>query len=50
MRFTIISSECDEFRNAEFYRISSLLKQCIIFDDRNQYKKTILKNYGYEYC
>jgi len=47
MRLTIISAECEEFRNAEFYRISSLLKQCIIFDGRNQYEKNILKNYGY---
>ena len=45
----VLITEWKEFRSPDFDRISSLLKQSIIFDGRNQYDKNMLKNYGYEY-
>ena len=45
----ILITEWKEFRSPDFERMSTLLKQNIIFDGRNQYDKAILKKYGYEY-
>ena len=45
----VLITEWKEFRSPDFDRISSLLKQSIIFDGRNQYDKNMLKKYGYEY-
>ena len=45
----VLITEWKEFRSPDFDRISSLLKQSVIFDGRNQYDKNMLKKYGYEY-
>ena len=45
----VLITEWKEFRSPDFERISALLNQSVIFDGRNQYDKTMLKKYGYEY-
>ena len=45
----VLITEWKEFRSPDFDRVSSLLKQSVIFDGRNQYDKNMLKKYGYEY-
>ncbi len=45
----VLITEWKEFRSPDFKRMSTLLKQRIIFDGRNQYDKAMLKKYGYEY-
>ena len=45
----VLITEWKEFRSPDFDRISSLLKQSVIFDGRNQYDKNMLKKCGYEY-
>ena len=45
----VLITEWKEFRSPDFKRMSTLLKQRIIFDGRNQYDNAMLKKYGYEY-
>ena len=45
----ILITEWKEFRQPDFERISTLMKQRIIFDGRNQYDKLWLKKYGFKY-
>jgi UDPglucose 6-dehydrogenase len=45
----VLITEWKEFRSPDFERMSTLLKQRIIFDGRNQYDKAMLNKYGYEY-
>ena len=45
----ILVTEWNEFKNPDFKKIKSSLKNPIIFDGRNQYDKNILKNMGFEY-
>lgn len=45
----VLITEWKEFRSPDFERMSTLLKQSVIFDGRNQYDKAMLNKYGYEY-
>ena len=45
----ILITEWKEFRNPNFELIKTKLKTPIIFDGRNQYDKTYLKEIGFEY-
>lgn len=45
----ILVTEWNEFKNPDFHKIKSLLKNPVIFDGRNQYDKGILKNLDFEY-
>lgn len=45
----ILVTEWNEFKNPDFKKIKSLLKNPIIFDGRNQYNKKMLKELGIEY-
>ncbi len=44
----LLLTEWNEFRNPDFEKIKSLLKQPVIFDGRNQYNEKITK-FGFEY-
>ena len=45
----IISTEWREFRNPDFERIASLMKQKKIFDGRNLYTPKTLADLGFNY-
>lgn len=45
----ILITEWSEFRSPDFEEIAKLLKKPIIFDGRNQYRKSLLDEYGIEY-
>ncbi|MBE2188143.1 MAG: UDP-glucose/GDP-mannose dehydrogenase family protein [Desulfobulbaceae bacterium] len=45
----IIATEWNEFRNPDLEKISSLLKQNIIFDGRNLFEPSDMKELGFEY-
>lgn len=45
----VLITEWKEFRSPDFEKMSTLLKQSVIFDGRNQYDKAMLNKYGYEY-
>lgn len=45
----LLLTEWNEFRNPDFDKIKSLLKNPIIFDGRNQYDKKQMKELGFEY-
>jgi UDPglucose 6-dehydrogenase len=44
-----IATEWPEFRTPDFDRLSSILKNKVIFDGRNLYDLTIMKELGYSY-
>ena len=44
-----IVTEWNEYRNPDFDRIKSLLKQPLIFDGRNLYQPARMKEAGFEY-
>jgi UDPglucose 6-dehydrogenase len=44
-----ISTEWPEFRAPDFDKLSSLLKQKVIFDGRNLYDLRLMKDLGYAY-
>lgn len=45
----ILVTEWKEFRSPDFYEIKQRLKKPIIFDGRNQYKESKLKDMGFSY-
>jgi UDPglucose 6-dehydrogenase len=45
----LIATEWPEFRTPDFDRLSSILKNKVIFDGRNLYDLTIMKELGYSY-
>lgn len=45
----ILVTEWKEFRSPDFYEIKQRLKTPVIFDGRNQYKETRLKDLGFSY-
>ena len=45
----LLLTEWNEFRNPDFEKMKSLMKQPIIFDGRNQYTKTTMQEYQFEY-
>ena len=45
----LLLTEWREFRNPDFDKIKTLLKEAIIFDGRNQYEPNLLKKRGFEY-
>ena len=45
----VLVTEWNEFRNPDFNKIKSLLKNSVIFDGRNQYDKDLMKELGFEY-
>jgi UDPglucose 6-dehydrogenase len=45
----IIATEWSEFRTPEFEKITSLLKQRVIFDGRNVYDAAQMKSLGFHY-
>jgi len=45
----ILMTEWKPFRHPDFNRIRSLLKHPVIFDGRNQYDPTVLRDAGFEY-
>ena len=45
----LLLTEWNEFRDPDFDKIKSLLKNPVIIDGRNQYDKKVLKKYGIEY-
>lgn len=45
----ILVTEWKEFRSPDFYELASMMKQKIIFDGRNQYDISKLKEIGFEY-
>ena len=45
----ILITEWKEFRSPDFYEIKKLLKESVIFDGRNQYNETRVKEYGIDY-
>jgi UDPglucose 6-dehydrogenase len=44
-----IATEWPEFRAPDFDRLSSILKEKVIFDGRNLYELTLMKELGYAY-
>ncbi len=47
--FLVIATEWPEFRNPDFNKIQSLLKDKVIFDGRNLFELEILKKHGFTY-
>ncbi|MCZ8156335.1 MAG: UDP-glucose/GDP-mannose dehydrogenase family protein [Leptospira sp.] len=45
----LLVTEWREFREPDFNRIKNMLKEPLIFDGRNQYKPTYMKEIGYTY-
>ena len=45
----ILLTEWKEFRSPDFEELKQQLKQPIIFDGRNQYKNSLMKELGIEY-
>lgn len=45
----LLITEWNEFRRPDYDRLRHLMKRAIIFDGRNIYSKTILKEKGFEY-
>lgn len=45
----LVLTEWNEFRRPDFDKIQTLLKSAVIFDGRNQYNLTKLKERGFEY-
>lgn len=45
----ILVTEWKEFRSPDFIEMAGRMKNKIIFDGRNQYKKTDMKKFGFEY-
>jgi UDPglucose 6-dehydrogenase len=45
----LLVTEWHQFRYPDFERIKELLKQCVIFDGRNQYNPDELQELGFEY-
>jgi UDPglucose 6-dehydrogenase len=45
----LIATEWPEFRTPDFDRLSSILKNKLIFDGRNLYDLTVMKELGYSY-
>lgn len=45
----LLLTEWNEFRLPDFEKMKKLMKNPIIFDGRNQYDKTSLKEFGFEY-
>jgi UDPglucose 6-dehydrogenase len=45
----LIATEWPEFRAPDFDRLSSILKEKVIFDGRNLYDLTVMKELGYAY-
>lgn len=45
----IIATEWSEFRTPEFEKMSSLLKNKVVFDGRNVYDASQMKELGYHY-
>lgn len=45
----LLLTEWHQFRNPDFYRIKILMKQPVIFDGRNQYEPSIMKEMGFTY-
>ncbi|PKL86114.1 MAG: UDP-glucose 6-dehydrogenase [Ignavibacteriae bacterium HGW-Ignavibacteriae-1] len=45
----VIATEWNEFRNPDLEKISSTLKQNIIFDGRNLFEPAYMKEHGFEY-
>ena len=44
-----IATEWPEFRTPDFEKLSGILKSKVIFDGRNLYDLTIMKEMGYSY-
>ena len=47
--FLVIATEWSEFRSPDFYKISSLMKNKIIFDGRNIYDTELMNKLGFYY-
>lgn len=47
--FLVIATEWNEFRSPDFERISSLLKEKVIFDGRNLYSTAFMRDHGFTY-
>lgn len=45
----LLLTEWHQFRNPDFSRIKMLMKQPVIFDGRNQYEPSIMKEMGFTY-
>ena len=45
----LLLTEWNEFRRPDFERVKSLLKQPMIFDGRNQYNATRVREKGFKY-
>lgn len=47
--FLVIATEWNEFRSPDFDKIGALLKEKLIFDGRNLYNLSTIKELGYIY-
>lgn len=47
--FLVIATEWNEFRSPDFERISSMLKEKVIFDGRNLYNTAFMRDHGFTY-
>ena len=45
----LLVTEWEEFRVPDFLEVKRLLKNPVIFDGRNQYKKNQIEGLGFEY-
>ena len=45
----VVATEWNEFRSPDFLRIESLLKEKLIFDGRNVYRRSMMKDLGFTY-
>ena len=45
----LLITEWAEFRNPDFFEMGQRMKERIIFDGRNQYDKSLMEKYGFEY-
>ncbi|MBR1396887.1 MAG: UDP-glucose/GDP-mannose dehydrogenase family protein [Selenomonadaceae bacterium] len=45
----VLVTEWKEFRQPNFERMATLMKEAVIFDGRNQYDKHWIKKYGFKY-
>lgn len=45
----ILLTEWNEFRHPDFEKIKNMISDCVIFDGRNQYNRTVLREFGLNY-
>ena len=45
----VISTDWDEFKSPDFAKLASLMKEAVIFDGRNLYRRGVLQDAGFTY-